>query len=112
MLDVFYHRSGGASIDVYICMPFCGENLDTIVKSNSLSDDHVSWFGYQILRGLKFLHSAGIIHRDLNPANLSTNAQCDLQVLYSYQLQAASDRHREDNVFQDRVLQLGSRGKA
>jgi serine/threonine protein kinase len=25
---------------------------------------------YSVLRGVKFLHSAGIVHRDLKPANI------------------------------------------
>jgi hypothetical protein len=35
---------------------------------------------YQMLKGLKFIHSAGIIHRDLKPANLLVNSNCDLVI--------------------------------
>ena len=34
----------------------------------------------QILRGLKYIHSAGVLHRDLKPSNLLLNATCDLKV--------------------------------
>jgi hypothetical protein len=30
-----------------------------------ISDDHVRYFTYQILRGLKYLHSANVMHRSL-----------------------------------------------
>jgi serine/threonine protein kinase len=34
----------------------------------------------QILRGLKYIHSAGVLHRDLKPSNLFVNASCDLKI--------------------------------
>lgn len=38
------------------------------------------FFIYQVLRGLKFLHSADVIHRDLKPRNLIVNSNCDLKI--------------------------------
>lgn len=35
---------------------------------------------YQLLKCLKYLHSADIIHRDLKPANLLLDAECNLKV--------------------------------
>ncbi|KAG2694323.1 hypothetical protein I3760_08G137400 [Carya illinoinensis] len=34
----------------------------------------------QLLRGLNYLHSANILHRDLKPGNLLINANCDLKI--------------------------------
>ncbi|GAB6020041.1 Mitogen-activated protein kinase 14B [Chamberlinius hualienensis] len=34
-----------------------------------------------ILRGLKYIHSAGIIHRDLKPSNIAVNEDCELKIL-------------------------------
>lgn len=36
---------------------------------------------YQLLRGLKYIHSAGIIHRDLKPSNIAVNEDCELRIL-------------------------------
>jgi len=41
----------------------------------------MSSFSYQILRGLKYIHSAGIIHRDLKPSNIAVNEDCELRIL-------------------------------
>lgn len=40
-----------------------GADLNNIIRTQRLSDDHVQFLVYQILRGLKYIHSAGIIHR-------------------------------------------------
>jgi mitogen-activated protein kinase 1/3 len=33
----------------------------------------------QILRALKYIHSAHVLHRDLKPSNLLLNGNCDLK---------------------------------
>lgn len=41
-------------------------DLASIIKSpQPLSNEHAQYFLYQILRGLKYVHSAKILHRDL-----------------------------------------------
>ena len=41
-----------------------------IYSRQELSDDHIQYFVYQILRGMLFMHSANVLHRDLKPSNL------------------------------------------
>lgn len=41
-------------------------DLHRIIYSRQpLTIDHVQYFVYQILRGLKYIHSANVLHRDL-----------------------------------------------
>ena len=67
--------------DVYIVCELMECDLDRIVSSSqSLSDAHIQYFVYQILRGLLYIHSANVLHRDLKPSNLLVNANCDLKI--------------------------------
>ncbi|KAG0497066.1 hypothetical protein HPP92_001464 [Vanilla planifolia] len=67
--------------DVYIVYELMDADLHQIIRSNQeLGDDHCQYFLYQILRGLKYLHSAHVLHRDLKPSNLFLNGNCDLKI--------------------------------
>ncbi|CAF2042858.1 mitogen-activated protein kinase 5 [Brassica rapa] len=67
--------------DVYIVYELMDTDLHQIIRSDQpLTDDHCQYFLYQILRGLKYIHSANVLHRDLKPSNLLLNANCDLKI--------------------------------
>jgi mitogen-activated protein kinase 1/3 len=67
--------------DVYIAMPYMHADLHKIIRSKIvLSESHQQAFAFQILRGLKYLHAAGILHRDLKPANILVNSDCTLRI--------------------------------
>jgi len=56
-------------------------DLRRVIDSpRALQREHVQTFAYQILRALKYVHSADIIHRDLKPQNVLVNANCDVKL--------------------------------
>ncbi|PFX16005.1 Mitogen-activated protein kinase 1 [Stylophora pistillata] len=66
--------------DVYIVQSLMETDLYKLLKTQKLSNDHICYFLYQILRGLKYIHSANVLHRDLKPSNLLLNTTCDLKI--------------------------------
>ncbi|CAH9094431.1 unnamed protein product [Cuscuta europaea] len=67
--------------DVYIVYELMDTDLHQIIcSSQPLTEDHCQYFLYQLLRGLKYIHSANVLHRDLKPSNLLLDANCDLKI--------------------------------
>ncbi|XP_067135261.1 mitogen-activated protein kinase 1-like isoform X2 [Centruroides vittatus] len=66
--------------DIYIVQTLMETDLYKLLKSQKLSNDHICYFTYQILRGLLYIHSANVLHRDLKPSNILLNTCCDLKI--------------------------------
>jgi mitogen-activated protein kinase 1/3 len=73
--------------DIYIITNLMETDMHRVIYSKQvialiqeLSDDHIQYFIYQVLRGVLYMHSANVIHRDLKPSNLLLNKDCVLQI--------------------------------
>lgn len=74
-------KSRAAFEDIYLVSELVEGDLYSIIKNrNSLEPDHVKFILYQILRALKYQHSARILHRDLKPRNLLVSKECVVKV--------------------------------
>lgn len=78
--DVQKPSSFDAFSEIYIIQDFMPSDLHRLIYTEPLLDRHFQYFIYQILRGLKAIHSAGVIHRDLKPSNILVNKYCDIKI--------------------------------
>ena len=81
LLDVPKPDNKNTYNDVYVITDLMETDLHRVIYSRQeLTDEHIQYFIYQILRGTLYFHSAKIIHRDLKPANILANKNCDLKI--------------------------------
>lgn len=67
--------------DIYVVFELMESDLHTVIGANDdLTPDHHKVFLYQLLRGLAFIHSTGVLHRDLKPKNILANSNCKLKI--------------------------------
>ena len=55
-------------------------DLHSLVGENILEMPHLNYIIYQILKALKYLHSAQLVHRDLKPSNVLINSDCQIKL--------------------------------
>lgn len=81
LLDILQPTDKHFFQEIYILTELMQSDLHKIIVSpQPLTSDHIKVFVYQILRGLKYLHSANILHRDIKPGNLLVNSNCILKI--------------------------------
>ena len=65
----------------FLVTPLMATDLGQVIESpQPLRHAHVVFLGYQMLRGLDYLHGCGVVHRDLKPANVLVNEDCHVRL--------------------------------
>jgi len=66
--------------DIYLVFSYCETDLHAVVRANILQEIHKQYIIYQLLKALKYMHSAELLHRDIKPSNLLLNSDCHVRV--------------------------------
>ncbi|RNF04689.1 putative protein kinase, putative,mitogen-activated protein kinase [Trypanosoma conorhini] len=66
--------------DIYLVFEYMETDLHVVIRANILEDVHKRFIIYQLLKTLKYLHSAELLHRDMKPSNLLVNSDCSMKV--------------------------------
>lgn len=83
---------------VYIVQEYMETDLCQLLERGLLSEGHARLFMYQLLRGLKYIHSANVLHRDLKPANLFVNTEDLVLKIGDFGLARIMDPHYSHKV--------------
>ena len=103
LLDIPKPEARTGYNDIYIITDLMETDLHKVIYSRQeLTDEHIQYFIYQILRGVLYMHSANIVHRDLKPANILASKQCDLKICdLGLGRAEVRDVEEDDNTSQD-----------
>ncbi|XP_061117839.1 mitogen-activated protein kinase 4 [Conger conger] len=78
---------------LYIVQECMETDLARLLEQGPLPAGHATLLFYQLLRGLKFIHSANVLHRDLKPANVFVNTDQLLLKIGDFGLARIVDPH-------------------
>uniref|UniRef100_A0A673C5L7 mitogen-activated protein kinase n=1 Tax=Sphaeramia orbicularis TaxID=375764 RepID=A0A673C5L7_9TELE len=78
---------------LYIVQECMETDLARLLEQGPLPTGHATLLFYQLLRGLKFIHSANVLHRDLKPANIFINTDQLLLKIGDFGLARIVDPH-------------------
>ena len=78
--EIYISKEPVPGRDVYLTFPYMETDLYNVIRARILESKHKRYVLYQLLRGLKWLHSAGVVHRDIRPSNLLLNRDCHVKI--------------------------------
>lgn len=83
---------------LYLVTEYMQSDLHRIIYSeNVLTEEHMAYIMFQILCGLKYLHSANVMHRDLKPSNILVNSDCQVKICDLGLARGVSSKRRDSS---------------
>ena len=90
--------------DLYLIFEFMEADLHNAIGQKILKDVHNRFILYQIIKGMKYLHSASVIHRDLKPSNILINSDCHIKICdFGLARSLAADQADKDVILTEEV---------
>ncbi|OQS03258.1 serine/threonine protein kinase, partial [Thraustotheca clavata] len=85
--------------DLYIVQALMETDLCRVIHSKEhLSDEHIQYLMYQLLCGIRYIHSANVLHRDLKPSNVLINSDCFIKICDFGLARFATDQDLEEGL--------------
>jgi len=80
IIKIYNVKKSLNSKDLYLMYEYYPANLYTVIRAKILTSQHIKFISYQLLKLLKYIHSAGIIHRNLKPSNILITPECMIKL--------------------------------
>mmetsp|Transcript_11052 Transcript_11052/g.18482 ORF Transcript_11052/g.18482 Transcript_11052/m.18482 type:complete len:162 (+) Transcript_11052:267-752(+) len=76
IVNIINLRRAQNGLDIYIIFELMETDLHTIIRAEVCRDNQIRFIAWQVLKALKYIHSAEVCHRDLKPSNILVNRNC------------------------------------
>lgn len=83
--------------DTFVVFELMPCDLSRVILSTApLNAANIKYLMFQLLRGIQYLHTAGVLHRDLKPSNILVDGRCSLKIC-DFGLARAAFRSENDS---------------
>ena len=98
LIDIEYDRKDKDFDCIYLIFECLPSDLKKLIKSSSyLKLDDVRMYVYNILCGLKYIHSCAVLHRDLKPGNILLDHNYQIKIC-DFGLARCVNRDTDDEI--------------
>lgn len=67
--------------EVYFVTELLDADMHTVIQSEqTLAEEHIQFFVYNILSAVQYMHASNVVHRDIKPGNILVNKNCDIRI--------------------------------